>query len=60
MPIAYRSPRKRKGEWKIYDVIVENVSLVDNYRSQFNRILTSATFDDLLRKLQLRTSARGG
>lgn len=48
------------GEWKIYDVIVENVSLVDNYRSQFNRVLTSATFDDLLRKLQLRTSARGG
>lgn len=47
------------GEWKIYDVIVENVSLVDNYRSQFNRVLTSATFDDLLRKLQLRTSARG-
>jgi len=48
------------GEWKIYDVIVENVSLVDNYRSQCNRILTSATFDDLLRKLQLKTSARGG
>lgn len=48
------------GEWKIYDVIVENVSLVDNYRSQFNRVLTSATFDDLLRKLQLGTSARGG
>ena len=59
VPVHYRL-HLSGGEWKIYDVIVENVSLVDNYRSQFNRVLTSATFDDLLRKLQLRTSARGG
>lgn len=59
VPVHYRL-HLSGGEWKIYDVVVENVSLVDNYRSQFNRILTSATFDDLLRKLQLRTSARGG
>ena len=60
MPIAHRSPRKRKGEWKIYDVIVENVSQVGNYRSQFNRILTIATFDELLKKLQQKTTAQGG
>ena len=57
MPIAYRSPRKRKGDWKIYDVIVENVSQVGNYRSQFNRILTIAAFDELrknYRRRQLR------
>ena len=47
-------------EWKIYDVIVENISLVENYRSQFNRILNIATFDDLLKKLQQKISARGG
>lgn len=47
------------GEWKIYDVIVENVSQVGNYRSQFNRILTIATFDELLKKLQQKTAAQG-
>ena len=48
------------GKWKIYDVIVENISLVGNYRSQFDRILASASFDELLKKLQEKTSAQGG
>lgn len=48
------------GKWKIYDMIVENISLVENYRSQFDRILASATFDELLKKLQEKTSAQGG
>jgi phospholipid transport system substrate-binding protein len=48
------------GKWKIYDMIVENISLVGNYRSQFDRILVSATFDELLKKLQEKTSAQGG
>jgi len=48
------------GKWKIYDMIVENISLVGNYRSQFDRILASATFDELLKKLQEKTSAQGG
>jgi phospholipid transport system substrate-binding protein len=40
------------GEWKVYDVVVENISLVNNYRSQFNRVLANASFDELLKKLQ--------
>jgi len=43
------------GERKIYDIVVENISLVNNYRSQFNRILVNATFDELLKKLQAKT-----
>ena len=39
-------------EWKVYDVVIENISLVNNYRSQFNRVLARSSFDDLLRKLQ--------
>ena len=27
------------GDWKVYDVVIEDVSLVNNYRSQFNRVL---------------------
>jgi phospholipid transport system substrate-binding protein len=41
-------------EWKVYDVVIENISLVNNFRSQFNRILNSASFDELLKKLQER------
>jgi phospholipid transport system substrate-binding protein len=40
------------GEWKIYDVVVEDISLVVNYRSQFSRILAKGGFDDLLRQLK--------
>ena len=43
------------NDWKVYDVVVEDISLVNNYRSQFNRILASASFDELLRKLQQKT-----
>lgn len=41
-----------KGEWKIYDVIVEDISIVSNYRSQFSRILAKGTFEDLVRQLR--------
>ena len=41
-----------KGEWKIYDVVVEDISIVANYRSQFNRILSRSSFDDLLKRLK--------
>lgn len=36
------------GEWKVYDVIIENVSLVNNYRSQFNRLLAKSSYEDLV------------
>lgn len=58
-PMSYRL-HLVEGAWKIYDVVVENISLVENYRSQFNRILASATFDELLKKLQQKSSAQGG
>ena len=40
------------GDWKVYDVVIENISIVNNYRSQFNRILANASFSELLQKLQ--------
>lgn len=36
-------------EWKVYDVIIENISIVNNYRSQFQRILSRSSFAELLR-----------
>jgi phospholipid transport system substrate-binding protein len=32
-------------QWKIYDIVVEDISLVGDYRSQFNRILSNDIFD---------------
>ncbi len=41
-----------KGEWKVYDVVIENISLVNNYRSQFNRILSNSSYEDLVQKIK--------
>ncbi len=49
-----------QGDWKIYDVVIADISLVNNYRSQFNRILARSTFDDLLRQLRVRDSKDRG
>lgn len=40
------------GEWMVYDVIVEGVSLVSNYRSQFNRIINNQGVKELMKKLR--------
>ena len=40
------------SEWKVYDVVVENISLVNNYRSQFNRIITNSSYEELIRKMK--------
>ncbi len=44
----------RDGRWLIYDVVIESVSLVGNYRSQFDRIIRTASFEELLRRLKTR------
>ncbi len=43
-----------QGQWKVYDVVVEGVSIVENYRSQFMSILTNEPFDSLLKMLRLK------
>ncbi len=53
--VNYRLHRVQ-GEWKIYDVVVEDISVVSNYRSQFNRILANGSFDDLIRRLKEKDS----
>lgn len=42
-------------QWKVYDVIIENVSIVNNYRSQFNRILSRSSFAELLQTIREKT-----
>jgi phospholipid transport system substrate-binding protein len=40
------------GEWKVYDVVVENISMVNNFRSQFNRVISNASYEELVRRLK--------
>jgi len=52
IPINYRLLQE-KGRWRIYDVVIEGVSLVNNYRTQFREILANKTPEallDILRK----------
>jgi len=51
VPIRYRMIL-RDGSWKVYDVVVEGVSLVSNYRSQFKQILLNESPEDLLKTLR--------
>ena len=46
----------REGTWKVYDVVVENVSLVMNYRTQFNEILAKNTPEQLLEILRKKVN----
>jgi phospholipid transport system substrate-binding protein len=54
IPIHYRMIL-RNGEWKVYDVVIEGASLVQNYRTQFREILTNKTPEDLLKTLREKT-----
>jgi phospholipid transport system substrate-binding protein len=51
IPINYRVIQK-KGEWKVYDIVIEGVSLISNYRNQFREILTNKPPESLLDTLR--------
>ena len=57
IPISYRIILGG-GVWKVYDVVVENVSLVQNYRTQFNEILAKNTFEELMKILQKKLTSQ--
>jgi phospholipid transport system substrate-binding protein len=44
---------RRDGErWVVWDVITDEVSLVRNYRSQFQKIITEKSYDELIKKMK--------
>ena len=53
IPITYRL-KFTKGEWVAYDVVIEGVSLVNNYRSTFSAIVKAGGMDGLLTDLESR------
>ena len=57
IPLHYRLLKKNE-EWRVYDVIIDGVSLMKNYRGQFSRIIKSSSFDGLLDKLRSKAKQR--
>jgi len=55
IPIYYRMMIKN-GKWKVYDVIIEKISLVKNYRTQFRSILRKESPGDLIERLKKKIS----
>ena len=55
IPVDYRMTRSGEG-WKVYDVIVENLSLVTNYRSSFASEIQRSGIDGLIKALQAKNS----
>jgi phospholipid transport system substrate-binding protein len=53
IPINYRL-RKTGSEWLVYDVSIEGVSLVNNYRSQFNNIIMSSSYQELVKRMKTK------
>ncbi|MDR3579225.1 MAG: ABC transporter substrate-binding protein [Oryzomonas sp.] len=47
---------KENGKWMVYDVVIEGVSLVSNYRDQFNKIVTANGYNELVKKLQTKAN----
>jgi phospholipid transport system substrate-binding protein len=53
VPVEYRM--LRKGErWLVYDVVIEGVSLVANYRTQFNKIIQTSSYAELVKKMKVK------
>jgi len=43
-------------EWKVYDIVIEDISLVNNYRSQFDRVIARSSFEELVRMMKEKQS----
>jgi phospholipid transport system substrate-binding protein len=54
IPLDYRLINKAE-DWRVYDVVVDNISLVSNYRGQFTKILRASSYSDLVDQLRKKS-----
>jgi phospholipid transport system substrate-binding protein len=57
VPLFYRMSN-RTGQWRVYDVVIEGVSMIKNYRGQFRQILSKKKPEDLLQTLREKTKEK--
>jgi len=55
IPVDYRMLRKG-DRWLVYDISIEGLSLVANYRGQFNKIIETASYEDLVKRMKARSN----
>ena len=53
IPVSFRMLKEPQG-WMIYDLLIDGVSLADNYKAQFARVIKGGSFKDLLKVLQAK------
>ena len=58
VPVSYRLINQ-SGVWRVYDVVVDGVSTVSNYRGQFTKILQTSSYETLLESLRKKTLQNG-
>ena len=51
IPIEYRL-FKKNNHWEVYDVVIEGVSLVNNYRTQFSKIIRTSSYEQLVKRMK--------
>jgi phospholipid transport system substrate-binding protein len=51
--IVYKA-RAAGGEWKVYDLVIENISVVNNYRAQFSRVISNESYEELVQRLRAK------
>lgn len=55
VPMDYRMLREGNA-WRVYDVVIENISLVGNYRTQFDGIIKTSSYEELVKRIKTRAS----
>ncbi len=60
IPVNYRVRQSDEGMWLVFDLDVDGVSLVDNYRTQFNSIIRRASYSELVNRLKALRERRQG
>jgi len=50
---------RRDGTWAAYDVVIDDVSIVGNYRTQFNKIIHAQSYEALVKKMRLKQESEG-
>ena len=55
LPIDYQL-HDIDGQWKVYDMVIDKVSIVNNYRAQFERVIAKSSVKELLQKMKQQNS----
>ena len=54
--VDYRLLKQSGNKWMVYDIVIEGVSLVSNYRTQFNKIISANGYPELIKRLQAKSN----